>query len=399
MFEEAKKRARFFIETLDKKYTECQRVIEKYCYDNKILIDPPDNTGRAEVVKLYSTRPFEISKALADHLFSAFKGHIYMKTVLKNEELFIEYFCRKVAEIHLIPHYADVDFSELIIPDEGKYIPRSLLLIDLFHKLYLPEMKDLHTHLEKRTDEMMLSIKATKIKLDNYHGFLTKLRRKILPYAQKVGLVIIGSWAIGDFSERLQLISQMNIDIDFAAITGALKDERVILSKREQRLHLFSDFRIRRHTIYVELSDKKSVPLVDLFNCGLFELVPFTSVMKIGSYVDTINHFRVGTYPVLMRFMLIDLWILELVHRMKKINDVLYNKRKAEIMSRMISVFEQKNNTISDYIGVYRDYNVEKRIYNDENKKIAFPYIPHSSISDSMSSPELSSSKLTSLSS
>lgn len=76
-----------------------------------------------------------------------------------------------------------------------------------------------------------------------------------------------------------------------------------------------SDPRLRRMTLYLVRPGAARLPFLDLYNCAAYDLVPFVAHGVDGSMV------RVGTPPVQARFLLIDRWVLRLLHQIGAVGD------------------------------------------------------------------------------
>ncbi len=419
---------------LDEEYLACQDLVEQFCKTNKILISSVraligQPRKRAEVVSVYAPNPFPVARDLSHFLLGVLRNFIYLKTVLKNEELFIEYRCRKVAEIFTLQKYASIDFFTMMQPVDMNgllYLPVPIELMELYHKLYLPEKFDEWEELfnieSQLFDKWKVESKLPSAKSESrYRPFVTPSHRHIAiiksiiaDFAKTNNCVLVGHWAMSDImqlpTEKIQLISSSSIEMDMQNIGICLAQTikpPPNITVREQKLHITKDFRIRRFTIYLVGNDGKQIPIADIFNNASFELVPYT-ITKRHIVIKDRNRdallfdgeFRIGTSPVLLRFLLIDLWTLRLIRKLGKIDQSLYNYRSLELMRFVASVrhkLTKKDILNKEYIGIYKDYVVEKRIYNYQNKQNIRPYVPsyeslHSSASSASSASDSSAS-------
>jgi hypothetical protein len=71
------------------------------------------------------------------------------------------------------------------------------------------------------------------------------------------------------------------------------------------------DFQLTKHTIYAIIGDGKQKPVLEVFNA--------TSYDVIGT--QTVNGAILGSHWTILRFLLLDLWLMKLVRASKKVKD------------------------------------------------------------------------------
>jgi hypothetical protein len=238
--------------------------------------------------------------------------------------------------------------------------------------------------------------------------------------------------------EKIQIITAIDINNAIEEIVnflGRYTNARVV--SRIQDLHIPKDFRINRCTIYVGVPGKngeiKEKAFMDIFNCGNFELIPYVPVSLKTQYGSMIREesrsfdrdrkfgktrgfdktrsfdrdrkfdktrkfkkhrrggdgvsciLKIGTPFVLLRFLVIDLWVLRMIHEMGHLTaDMLKIKTKyilhviESIKSPEMGLMEKVFGT--DYVGVHKDYVISKKIDNLKSKPF-FPYYPEKGMS------------------
>lgn len=255
--------------------------------------------------------------------------------------------------------------------------------------------------------------------------------------------VVVGHWAFHAMEaskqqslqmcssvEKLQVITSMDINQSIEDLTNFLKKHtNAKISSKKQDLHIPKDFRTSRYTIYVgflgqdgEIKDKA---FMDVFDCGTFELIPYVSISLFTEYTDlekvkrardrkiSKRRYRnkekgkryrsqlwgrsrkrggeqkefiikIGNPFVLLRFLMIDLWVLRMIQEMGHItNDILKTKTKylifviEKIKSKEIGLIEKVFG--SDYVGIYKNYIISKKIENMKGR-LFYPYYPEREI-------------------
>jgi hypothetical protein len=126
-------------------------------------------------------------------------------------------------------------------------------------------------------------------------GALNKLRQRLVDeFIPGPGRVQIGQAAVTGERDaarcgRLQIVSAEDLDREAAAVVALGAGTGYTLASHVEDPKLPGNSRLRRLSVYVQGAQGRT-PLIDIYNCAQFELVPF----------------------VLMRFLLIDLWFTRL---------------------------------------------------------------------------------------
>jgi hypothetical protein len=245
--------------------------------------------------------------------------------------------------------------------------------------------------------------------------------------------VVVGHWALHAVEasreenhrmkssiEKIQIITAIDINNAIEEIVnflGRYTNARVV--SRIQDLHIPKDFRINRCTIYVGVPGKngeiKEKAFMDIFNCGNFELIPYVPVSlktQYGSMIreeprkfDRARRFdksrgfdrtrkfkkhrrgggvscilKIGTPFVLLRFLVIDLWVLRMIHEMGHLTADMLKTKTKYILHVIESIKSPEMGLMDkvfgiDYVGVHKDYAISKKIDNLKSKPF-FPYYP-----------------------
>ena len=185
-----------------------------------------------------------------------------------------------------------------------------LVLIELYRDIYDPlMMADVPQllELEARVRAQLAFAAGAAARAPSSSGSLTKLRQRIIDeFIPGPGRVQIGQAAVtGERGAancgRLQVISSEDLDVEAAAVIALGAGTGYTLASHTEDPKLPSNVRLRRLSIYVQGTQNRT-PLIDIYNCAQFELVPFVQYANC----------RTATSFVLMRFLLIDLWFTRL---------------------------------------------------------------------------------------
>jgi hypothetical protein len=130
-------------------------------------------------------------------------------------------------------------------------------------------------------------------------------------------------------NEPIQIISSSS-----DAIISHLEAElKVSLTVKRGRVRIFDDFRLTRTVVAVGHQI-----ILEIFNSSDYELIPYTEVKDTTCDCD--HKHQVATPMVLMRFMLINLWTINLLMFNGYINRDVYLK-KVQSISKSINKIDQ----------------------------------------------------------
>jgi hypothetical protein len=309
---------------------------------------------------------------------------------------------RNLVKIYRIERYKKIKLKDLfdtVVIDKLMYFPAEVELIDVYHKLYLPNFNEDWQQLityekalyktiidaDKRGGARKCSECKIKRKLDVY-----QIKLLLLNFFNNENFIFVGAWAngiinnyitdINNSDDPIQIISENDIDHDFGNILNFISAfTNYGIYYKKKKLYIPKDNRIFKHTIYIkyptlgnELIDK---PFLDIYNCGSYELIPFTNV----KYKD--NNLKIGNIYVQLRFLMIDLWIIKLIKHIKGIDENMFNKRKNNIFDMIKTI--KKKMTVSkkdQYIGINFDEMIEQKLEISKKQLKKDVYYPELSI-------------------
>lgn len=102
------------------------------------------------------------------------------------------------------------------------------------------------------------------------------------------------------------------------------------VTKHTKSSNVMQDFRLQRTTIKIG-ADNDQKEIMYIYNSPTFDLIPFNNVKN-----NTGKTIQVGNPFVLMRFLLIDLWVIRWVREMKKVNEFFAKKRISNILHLIV---------------------------------------------------------------
>ena len=353
-----------------------------------------------------------------------------MKTVAAHEEINIFFDGRLIVIFRAINKYKSIDIFKMLLPVRSKtglftssellLLPPELELMDIYHKLYSPDKagdwEDL-LKMEYHLYDSLLSRKKVIIggKDDCSRNIVTNIetikKLLVLDFIRNQPAVLIGEWALklmdygetgkpfNDTYEKVALIVDSPIDEFNELLENFLKTITTYKpTYREEKLHILSDARLKKYTFYISgvcsvSGQKFEKPFLDIYNSGIYELIPYRLSKEFTSKKGgDNNHIPDGKYPedikigsayVLLRFLLLDVWILRVIRNLGFITPAILDAkitRLFDIMS-IIKNARKLNNLISksfahdNYIGEFQSLVIYQKNKLSEAKFP--PYAPH----------------------
>jgi hypothetical protein len=365
-----------------------------------------------ENMTIYTTHPRKITTEITNHLHKNIDKFVMMKSNIPNKIYEIYYDMRSLIKIFYINRYKNINIPKLfnvIKIDNINYFQADIELIDIYHKLYLPNYyEDWYSLLE---NEKLLYKQFTKtipggsdIKKEN----LTKCKKTnninignikllLLKFIESSNYILIGELAnklinsssvkLDDFdltdSSNIQIITENSIEQDYSDIVSYLSVyTKYGITYKKQKLYVPNDNRIYKHIFYIKCqslttntyigSSGIDKPFLDIYNCGEYEIVPY-----LEKKYDNIS-LRIGNKYVQLRFLLIDLWLYNILYsHIKNIDIQAYTKKVNYITTTIKSInkilpTESKNK----YMGINFDEKIEQKIVISEKNIIKNIYYP-----------------------
>jgi len=373
-------------------YLPATQEVLRYCSSKSLIVsDVPLLAGDADLtnvqIRIYCDDPVRHARAITDKLYALSKW-VKMSTSVPNEEMTIYYNTIPLVFVHIIKKHRNISLKNLIAPvDIGgvSYMSPEIELIDLYRTLYSLDMEDKwakSVQYEKKLSDMMSAREKDNTlggkKCNTCHSAhavkIDQMRQSIIDDKCLDQCVIIGYWAVAIANkqplpkDKLQVIVD-NVDNAIKCIIDALGNyTQFNVTTTEQKLHTPKDFRTRRTTVYIQYPSIKSgkpmkKPFMDIFNSASFELIPFTRV----------NGHMIGNSYVLLRFFMIDLWVVRLIHKLNLIDKHILRKKIHNLVVVMNSIDRRRPDT--QVYGVIVNDIICKKISGVSLKK-HYPYYP-----------------------
>lgn len=136
----------------------------------------------------------------------------------------------------------------------------------------------------------------------------------------------------------VQIISQNNIEEDFRQISKIVEkalNAKIPIVKLTRELYIMQDFRIRRTTIKIgEYQNQKEI--IYIYNSAQYDLIPFNSMES-----NEKQSLNVGNPFVILRFLLIEFWIVRWIRHLGSIDE---NFAKVRLDAMLENILKLRSN-------------------------------------------------------
>ena len=372
---------------------------------------------------IYTTHTRRTTTLITNHIHKKIGKLAQMRAIIPNEEYEIMYNLRGLIKLYNIERYKNIDIPDLLNAvkiNNLYYFPPEIELMDIYHKLYLPNYYDdwntllqqeklLYNIITKGTSQNKKEIKESKkeskeIKNESKDNCTTckdkrqidinNIKHLMLKFFDNENYVLIGDVAhklinskLSDndnISKNIQIISENNIEQDYQNIVNylSLYTKHGIYYKKK-KLYIPKDNRIFKYTLFIKYptitSSKGSRGIdkqfLDIYNCTEFELIPY--IPKKHNNISL----RVGNLFVQMRFLLIDLWLYRVLKYLKDIDDKVFNEKCLNIYTTMNTIKKLLPISFKDkYMGINYDEKIAQKISISENNIKKSSYYPELSM-------------------
>lgn len=386
-------------------------------HDNTIFSDPAEITATSDTclktsMVIYTMYPRKIATELANIIHKKFAKFTQMRAIIPNEEYSVMYNMRGLITIYRIDKYKQIPLKQLfdaVSINSLLYFPEKVELIDVYHKLYLPNYNEEYSGLLEIENTLFKSAFSTKKKLGGAEiddpCKPCKLKRQVDIYNLKILLlkmlhnenyVLVGEWAhqfinspkYPETGSPIQIISENSIDHDYKTVMMYLsKFTKYGMFFKKKKIYIPKDNRICKYTIYVKFpiigKHQSSIdkPFLDIYNCGSYELIPFVPIT-----VDKLN-LKVGNLYVQLRFLFIDMWLLELIKMLKEADTTDFKTKLKYIVDTIKKIKLIPKQLLKDsseyFIGINYDNKIAQKIEISKKQLKKDSYYPEISIKQS----------------
>lgn len=402
-----------------------RKILYKEIYN--IYCDNPSLHGNNLINMMASKR-----KNIGNNFSADDSKWLVLKTSIPDRLLSLSYKNKIFANIHSFAEtrFKHINFNIMIKPliQKGFYtecdiylLPYEIELMDIYKKLYLPysecvniwkDLVELEPFLIDKTNERIkYSIMFDEnrnsggaIKASFSDTIKKIIIHKLLPQND---FILIGDWAIkliewglkgGAFkqtSDRIQIISPLEIEETFDLIKSCMKTIMPVnpheITYREHQLSMPKDLRIKRYTIYTQspCNEEGKCPvteiiLMDVFINASYELVPWISSNRFLKKKNTdYPNVKIGNPYVLLRFFLLELWILRIIYSkglsiksiiQKKLDAIWISVNKIRNPKKLGGIIN-KSFSLENYTGqFYSEALYFKKIITDQRIPEYIPY-------------------------
>jgi len=166
----------------------------------------------------------------------------------------------------------------------------------------------------------------------------------------------------------IQIISDRSIEEDFKDITKILFRDvspHIPIAKFTRGLHIMQDFRLSRTAI--KIGDAKSgeqKEIMYIYNSSRYDLIPFNRLLSSSA-----NFIQIGNPFVLIRFLLIDFWIIKWIFASGGINEQ-YSKLRLDSIREKILLLRSRLSSGKDFTTINNQYvlnNSTVRVFQDNS--------------------------------
>lgn len=364
-------------------------------------------------IHVFSPRSYEHAKSFADIAHKVTKSpYVRMRTVKEGEEFVIEVDTIAICQINQLATPKKVSPEDLVKPqivNNTRYLPAEVEIIEWCRVRSMPEKFDIWNNEEfQAAGKNLFSVVEQRIKNKSIVGGYVASRNYILPFAEggveggveggkskkkkkkfakkfnqidmdSMGPIlkditstgeaaVIGEYAYylqskapGGDRARGQLVISFSIDYLIKILRKHLPDQKL-------RYEAYT-LAVPNHAGYIHWSvtvqtNNSNQVLFDVYGFGQSNIIP--SQLYEGIVV--------GSKWISLRVMFINIWKLQVLRKIAKIDDTLYNRRVTEIL-KAIKYIQAVDETCVQYFGSFVPEITQNKL-NNLGKMIHMPYFP-----------------------
>ena len=405
------------------------KIKEKMADDKTIIFSNPEkiishNTKKTkkhttDTMVVFSTHTRRTTTMITNIIHENFGKFVQMRSIIPNEEYEIMYNMRGILKMYRIDRCKNAELPKLfntITIGNLSYFPAYIELMDIYHKLYLPNFYSDWPQLLAQETQLYPLLKAEitggekSACQKKRHIDITNIKLIMLQFLNNENFVMVGEWAhkliktksSSAFKvapkDNIQIISENDIETDHKNIVEFLsRFTGYGIFYKKRKLYVPKNNRILKYTLYVKyptLTSKSSnkdhenfgidKPFMDIYNCGAHELVPYEKVIHAA---ETPVNLNIGNMYVQLYFLLIDLWLIKLLKYLKGIESRDFNVRQAYIFDTIKFI---KSDTKQSpefrycrlFMGINYDEKIAQKIIISKNQIKKTSYYPELSIKD-----------------
>jgi len=391
-FDDVVEKAKKSKHVIQKDFFPIYNVVEKYVKDNNLILSNVETLIKKEKTTfrsytIFGDNIFRHANNLANSI-AKITVYVLMYTNTKNEDFSITVNGTRFIQLFNIQNRLRKVIVPVTVGGMSMY-PPEFELIELYHKLYLPNYSDEWDKLQELEVDIRKQMYDRRKILGGYHdkhkhqqnqkhkGTLLNNNIILNWLKGRSDYVLIGVNAINilngsnTYYQKVQILTSCpaeKIVSEFSNLIFQYIGFRV--THKIHNANISFEPRLQKTVVSVTIPDPKrgnrTIHLMDIFNSPQYELVPYT----------TYSDLNIGYFNVLRMFMLVDLWFLRILFALNLIN-------KQALKQSVDVLFEDLSNvdkiSISKYsselyLGTYVDLIRYKQKQSLQNT--FYPYNP-----------------------
>ena len=383
-----------FFKEIEKFSSEKKMIVSGYVANiliNNVISEEKINYNN--FYEFYSNDPLIHSRELAGILFNLDPDNLgrYVSVITKivKKNFLIMLNSRIIVSILAFPKINNINTKDIITTiitdsifnEDIKLLCMSpeIQLINIYYNLtnpsYIKTWKDNLKYEKSLRNYLLTDFKHIREnKMNEFHEFRKILLDNFIP---KNGRVIIGSAAINIMLNKpivgmdlLQIVTENDFKYEIDEIKELAAHIDIVITYKINHLNLFIDTRLEKMTVFINEENQK-IPIINIFNSAKYDLIPYIPINflynKTSKQLDV--SIKIGTPFLLMRYKLMDLYVIYVIHKLNSIKTKFMQQIKNEILTNFLELsewYEKKimdvNNInmfilpISNYIGRFESY-------------------------------------------
>jgi len=387
-----------------KQYDPLMKVIEKFISENDIIVKENNNY----FFNLYTTDMYSLPKKLTNLLYNTnevlakyvtlmFKINKYHYRISLNGITFVHFtYINPAIKSNILDYKCKGVFSDVTYKCFGPELDLINLYTNIVNPINIDSWTDLFNREQILAKEIInkLKIRISEIKhggdkhskSDNtFKKDEKNIYQTILDEFISDKHVLIGSLAICIYkkynkinTKKIQIITQNSFNEEITNFKKLFPKVKYTIS------HLKIPIDLNMYKLTFSLNN---ITIIDIFNTGMYELIPYNNITLIFDLPIYKDSLRIGSPYVIKKYKLIDIWSLLFI---TKLNIIDTNKSNIIINNniRDYSVIHDISHPVKilfplTYNGFFEDIILNKeRIANRLKIKYIPPYIPHNNVSN-----------------
>jgi len=288
-----------------------------------------------------------------------------MASLVPYQKFGITFNGRQLIIIQALPQEITIKMTKPIEMSGLNIVQPIIQLIQLYQNLYnislvdkWPKYREIDELIAKKAPIVTGSGEETTLFMENY-----------VKHNDKIVLIGDSAYEVlnGVASTTISILTSLNQNV----IAEEFKKYVPGFSIITQSLLLFSDLRLKKTIFVISSQQRERKVIFNIYNSANYEIIPYT----------TINNYNIANRYVLMRFVLVDLWHINILHALGKIETQYKDFRSARLRLQY-EAFKSFNTSIKSneeneerFLGTYIEEKLEWKL-NKKNSGFFREYFP-----------------------